>query len=181
MIKFICNFNNLLYLSFQLKKYLWNYFSTGFWSIFPYQVKVSRQKAYLKGKHGFFCNNFLSHLYVCTASSCQLRLQKSVICSFKARNPRLIPQATTIYFVFLVWKKYFDRRRFIDTKRFLPNYLLSHKKVQLALCFRFSHSHFWRLGEGVNFALTFVPKKKLKKKGTNLNHASSNQFHVTKI
>ena len=105
MIKFICNFNNLLYLSFQLKKYLWNYFSTGSGSIFRYQVKVSRQKAYLKGKHGLFCNNFLSHLYVCTASSCQLRLQKSVICSFKARNPRLIPQATTIYFVFLVWKK----------------------------------------------------------------------------
>ena len=76
MIKFICIFNNLLYLIFQLKKYLWNYFSTGFWSIFPYQVKVSRQKAYLKGKHGLFCNNFLSHLYMCTASSCLLRLQK---------------------------------------------------------------------------------------------------------
>ena len=30
--------------------------------------------------------------------------QKSVICAFKARNPRLIPQATTTYFVFLVWK-----------------------------------------------------------------------------
>ena len=104
MIKFICNFNNLLYLSFQLEKYLWNYFSTGFWSIFRYQVKVSRQKAYLKGKHGLFCNNFLSHLYVCTARSCQLRLPKSVICAFKARNPRLTPQATTIYFVFLVWK-----------------------------------------------------------------------------
>ena len=56
MIKFICIFNNLLYLSFQLKKYLWNYFSTGFWSIFPYQVKVSRQKAYVKRKHGFSCN-----------------------------------------------------------------------------------------------------------------------------
>ena len=55
MIKFICNFNNLLYLSFQLKKYLWNYFSTGFWSIFPYQVKVSRQKAYVKRKHGLSC------------------------------------------------------------------------------------------------------------------------------
>ena len=52
------------------------YFSTGFLSIFPYQVKVSRQKAYLKGKHGLFCNNFLSHLYMCTASSCLLRLQK---------------------------------------------------------------------------------------------------------
>ena len=56
MIKFICIFNNLLYLSFQLKKYLWNYFSTGFWSIFPYQVKVSRQKAYVKRKHGLSCN-----------------------------------------------------------------------------------------------------------------------------
>ena len=171
MIKFICIFNNLLYLSFQLKKYLWNYFSTGFWSIFPYQVKVLRQKAYLKGKP-----------FVCVHSKfMSVEAPKSVICAFKARNPRLIPQATTIYFVFLVWKNIFDRRRFIDTKRFLPNYLLSHEKVQLALCFRFSHSPFWRVGEGVNLALTFVPQKKLKKKGTNLNHASSNQFHVTKI
>ena len=168
MIKFICNFNNLLYLSFQLKKYLWNYFSTGFWSIFPYQVKVSRQKAYLKGKHGvFFVITFLA---ICMCAQ-QVHVSWG---SKKVSSVHLKPESkadsSSYNYIFCIFglKKYFDRRRFIDTKRFLPNYL-------------FSHSPFWRVEEGVNFALTFVPKKKLKKKGTNLNHASSNQFHVTKI
>lgn len=180
MTKLICKFNNLLYLSFQLKKYLWNYFSTCFWSIFPDQVKVSRQKAYLKRKHELFCNNFLSHLYVCTASSCQLRLQKVSSVHLKPETQGWFLKLR-LYILYFCLKKYFDGRRFIDTKRFLPNYLFSHKKVQLALCLRFSHSLFCRVGEGVNFALTFVPKKKVEKKGKNLNHASSNQFHVTKI
>ena len=157
------------------------YFSTGLLSIFPYQVKVSRQKAYLKGKHGLFCNNFFSHLYVCTASSCQLRLQKVSSVHLKPVTQGWFLKLHLHILYFWFEKIFLIEEDSLILKDFYLIIYCHIKKVQLALCFRFSHSPFWRVGEGINFALTFVPPKKLKKKGTNLNHASSNQFHVTKI
>ena len=82
---------------------------TMWYSLSLFDTRNKRQKANLKGKHGLFCNNFLSHLYMCTASSCLLRLQKvsSVHLKPETQGWFLKLQLYILYFWFekILWSK----------------------------------------------------------------------------